>query len=135
VGRQDSPQKELEITMTRFTTMCASFLIAASFGSPAISQMQHGAMSHGNMSSSSPMKMSSADMDAMMKCKQMPSRAATKSRSCMAMMKAHPEMMKMPVSHMKTMKSCMKMSHQAMMRNRGCASMMKMHPDMMGMGH
>lgn len=120
--------------MTRLRIICAAFLIVAA-GTPAFSQMQHGAMSRGSATPTSSMRAPAADIDAMMRCKKMTPQAMMKNKSCAAMMKAHPKMMKMPMGDMKMMKSCQRMSHGAMMGNRGCATMIRMHPDMMNMRH
>lgn len=91
---------------TRNLTVAAAAAILAV--TPALAQMSNGSMSSGQMPSGSmssgqmsngsmasdpSMKMSAADKKTMAKCQGMPHDMMMKNRSCMKMMKMHPEMM------------------------------------------
>ncbi|MGI8839548.1 MAG: hypothetical protein ACR2F8_01985 [Caulobacteraceae bacterium] len=72
-------------------TVCASLAMLAFAGAACA---QSDSMAKDNMSSSSSMHMSKSQMAMMNKCKGMSHDAMMKNKTCMAMMKAHPDMMK-----------------------------------------
>ena len=76
--------------MKLFKIMCAGAMIAGAMSAPASAQMASGnAMSSGHM-----MKMSASHKRIMTKCMAMSHDGMMKNKSCMKMMKMHPDMMK-----------------------------------------
>lgn len=73
--------------MNSIKMICAAALLAGSIAAPAYAQMA-------DSSAMKPMKMSMADKKMMTKCKAMTNAMMKKSKSCMKMMKMHPDMMK-----------------------------------------
>ena len=79
--------------MSPMKTACASLAMLAFAGA---AYAQTDSMTKANMSS---MHMSKSQMARMNKCKAMSHDAMMKKRTCVAMMKAHPDMMSEPMSH------------------------------------
>ena len=76
--------------MKPIKVMCAAAMIASVISVPAYAQMAKGdAMSSGHM-----MKMSASQKRMMAKCTKMSHDKMMKNKSCMTMMKMHPDMMK-----------------------------------------
>ncbi len=76
--------------MKSIKLICASALLAGAMSVPVYAQMA----SEQPMKPMKPMKMSMADKKMMAKCNAMTHEMMMKNKSCMKMMKMHPDMMK-----------------------------------------
>jgi len=79
--------------MTYTGLIAASVGLAFALGVPASAQTGNRMMGSDHMNMGA-MKLSKADMARLKQCHKLSHKAMMKSRSCAAMMKAHPEMMK-----------------------------------------
>ena len=80
--------------MKSIKIICSAALLAVAIGTPAYAQMASGSMQKDGMMSDSGMKMSMKDKKMMTKCQGMSHDMMMKNKSCMKMMKMHPDMMK-----------------------------------------
>ena len=80
--------------MNPIKIICAAALLGAAVGAPAYAQMESGSMKKDGMMSGDHMKMSMKDKKMMSKCQGMDHGMMMKNKSCMKMMKMHPDMMK-----------------------------------------
>ena len=81
--------------MKSINLMLTAAMLTVAAGTPAVAQMSDGAMKKdAMMSSDSKMKMSMADKKMMAKCNGMSHAMMMKNKTCMKMMKMHPDMMK-----------------------------------------
>ena len=79
--------------MNPIKLICAAALFGTALGAPAYAQMESGMKKDGMMSGDH-MKMSMKNKKMMTKCQGMSHDMMMKNKSCMKMMKMHPDMMK-----------------------------------------